>query len=71
MAQADLVLGKGFDGCGGKLSQAKAGSHIPRMLAAFGRNEFDGILRLLKAQERGEALRLMERMYVLTLEVFD
>ena len=71
MAQADFVLCEGFDRCGRKLRQAKAGGYIPRMLAAFRSNEFDGILRLLKTQERGEALRLVERMHVLALEVFD
>ena len=71
MAQADFVFGECFDRCGRKLGQAKARSNIPGALAAFGRDEFDGILRLLKAQERGEALRLVKRMHVLTLEVFD
>ncbi len=71
MAQADFVLGEGFDGCGRKLGQAKARGHIPGALAAFGRNEFDGVLWLLKTQQSGETLRLMERMHVLTLEVFD
>jgi hypothetical protein len=71
MAQADFVFGEGFDRRGRKLGQAKARCHIPGAFAAFGRNEFDGICRLVKAQKRSEALSLVERMHVATLEVFD
>jgi hypothetical protein len=64
MAQADLVFGEGFDRCGRKLGQAEAGRHVPGALAAFGRDEFDGILRLLKRQQAGEAVCLVQRMHV-------
>jgi hypothetical protein len=41
MAQADFVLGEGFDGCGRKFGQAKAGGYVSGAFAALGRYEFD------------------------------
>jgi hypothetical protein len=41
------------------------------LLPTFGGNLLDGILRLFKPQERGEAAGLVQRMHVAALEVLD
>ena len=71
VAHADFVFGKGFDNGGGKLNQSQSRCDVCGILANLGADLFDAVLRLLKPHQGGEALRLVERMHVTALEVFN
>ena len=71
VAHADFILGKGFDNGGGKLDQSQSRCDVCGILANLGSDLLDGVLRLLKPHQRGEALRLVQRMHVAALQVFD
>jgi hypothetical protein len=71
VAHSDLVFRKGFDDCRGQFGQANPRSNVPWLFAAFCRDLLNGIGRFFQMQQRGEALRLLQRMYVPPLKVLD
>ena len=68
VAHADLVLGKGFGHCRGKLCEAGAGSNVCGRFAALGR---DLLHCVIKVQERNVAVRLVQRVNIAPLQVFN
>ena len=71
MADTDLLPVEGFDHYGRKLGQFQSSSDKRGRFARAGGDLLDGVFRLLQVEKSAESLRLLHRVNVAALEVFN
>src|SRR6266436_7660554 len=71
MRNGQLVLVERLLCFGNELNQAQPPTHVRGRPADAGRNGFDGVRVGLQLNQRGVSLRLIERVYVRSLDVLN